>query len=124
MYSKEDRLLAENVKPGDLWILDPGDYEASPNLSIVEVERVTRTQITLKGKTSKFRRDTGRMVGASQFQHTRIFPGTPERIREVREANTLSRARIKLTFSLQNLLKRVPSLTLKEVLDLTDLLGF
>lgn len=80
-----------DIRPGTLMILHQPAGFRDDTRSIVPVDRVTRTQIIVRGPSGKprrFRRGPGmEEVGASGYNRPRLEVGTPVLIALVREAN-------------------------------------
>ena len=73
-----------DLKPGDQVILGSSAHTGVD--SIGKVERLTKTQIVIKGSSIRYRRIDGRRIGASCWYESWICQATQEKIAEITEA--------------------------------------
>lgn len=79
-----DKEWLQKLQPGDTVVLSgqfglPGTVET--------VERVTKTQIILKGSNSRYRRDDGFLKGGSVWNNGILRKPTPERVKKIHNHN-------------------------------------
>lgn len=85
--TKIEQEWRDNLKHGDLVIYKPSGFYGTP--SIRRVERVTKTQIVIKGIHGKFRKSDGVIVGDSYSFHgpSRINMPREHEVQKIRRDN-------------------------------------
>ena len=76
-----DNQWLETLKPGDTVIRSVSGMGRHSTVEVVE--RLTKTQIILKGISIKYRRKNGWSIGGSQWNTSALVEATPERIERV-----------------------------------------
>lgn len=72
----------EDVKAGDWLLLSTGSYSCRNSAKIVQVDRVTKTQIIIG--PSRYQRDGGLEVGSSKWSYNRVQVATDGLILEIK----------------------------------------
>ncbi len=114
MFEKED---FESLKVGDLVIVNNGGWYGR---SIDRVDRLTKTQIILERSQTKFRRDSGFMVGRDSYSRGHLSIYTEEKGQQIRHRNLVR----ELKYSLNDkVLAKFSYEKLKELKEMVDALA-
>ena len=78
----------DDLKPSDSVIVVGNGNQLD---DILQVERLTKTQVVLINTSSRFSRSDGRLIGASVWNTQSLKMATPQRIEKIKIANRRSK---------------------------------